>query len=52
MYLSTLYSSGVQETGIRAKGMMHGFVSLFGMVPAAENILTMVLNLVGQKIES
>ncbi len=52
MYLSTLYSSGVQATGIRAKGMIHGFVSLFGMVTAAENILTMVLNLVGQKIES
>ena len=52
MYLSTLYNSGVQATGIRAKGMIHGFVSFFGMVPAAENILTMVWNLAGNKLNS
>ena len=52
MYLSTLYNSGVQATGIRAKGMIHGFVSFFSMVPAAENLVTMVWNLVRNKIDA
>ncbi|WP_393971556.1 alpha/beta hydrolase [Oxyplasma meridianum] len=52
MYLSTLYNSGVKATGIRARGMIHGFASFFSMIPAAENIVTMVWNLAGNKINS
>jgi len=51
MYLSTLYGSDVQATGIRARGMIHGFLNFFGIVPAAENILAMVFSLCGQKIQ-
>jgi acetyl esterase len=52
MYLSTLYNSGVQATGIRAKGMIHGFESFFSVVPAAEDIVAMVWNLAGNKINA
>jgi acetyl esterase/lipase len=51
MYLSTLYNSGVQATGIRAKGMIHGFVSFFSMASAAENIVNMVYGLAGAKLK-
>lgn len=48
-YLNTLREAGVKATGIRARGMIHGFMSLFAMVPAAENLITMVFSLVGKK---
>ena len=41
-YLSRLQRYGVRCTGIRAKGMIHGFASFFPVVSAAENILSMV----------
>ncbi len=49
MYLSTLYDSGVKATGIRARGMVHGFMGFFAVVPASENIITMVFNIVRKK---
>ncbi len=48
-YLSTLREAGIKATGIRARGMIHGFMSLFAMIPAAENVMTMVFGLVGEK---
>lgn len=50
MYLKRLYDAGVPATGIRAKGMIHGFLNFSGVVSAAENILSMVWSLVGQKL--
>ncbi|KAA8922423.1 alpha/beta hydrolase [Thermoplasma sp.] len=50
MYLKRLYDAGVIATGIRAKGMIHGFLSFAVVVPAAENVLSMVWSLVGLKI--
>ena len=47
-YLGKLQRSGVNATGIRAKGMVHGFASFFPIVPASENILTMVWCLAGK----
>jgi len=52
MYLSTLYNSGVQAICIRAKGMIHGFESFFSVVPAAEDIVAMVWNLAGNKVNA
>ncbi|MCL4438439.1 MAG: alpha/beta hydrolase, partial [Candidatus Thermoplasmatota archaeon] len=46
-YLSRMQKSGVRATGIRAKGMIHGFASFFPVVPAAENLLTMIYSLAG-----
>jgi acetyl esterase len=46
-YLARLEKAGVMATGIRAKGMIHGFASFFPVVPAAENILTMIWSLAG-----
>lgn len=46
-YLAMMEKSGVRATGIRAKGMIHGFASFFPIVPAAENILTMIWSLSG-----
>lgn len=51
MYLSTLYRAGVQATGIRARGMIHGFLNFYTIVPAAENITVMAFSLCGQKIK-
>lgn len=48
-YLSTLREAGIKATGIRARGMIHGFMSLFAMIPTAENVMTMVFGLVGKK---
>jgi acetyl esterase len=42
MYLKKLYDAGVLATGVRVKGMIHGFVSFTAAVPAAENIFSMV----------
>lgn len=50
MYLARLYNSGVQATGIRAKGMIHGFLNFSDLVPAAESIASMVWYAVGQKL--
>ena len=46
-YLAMMQKSGVRATGIRAKGMIHGFASFFPIVPAAENLLTMIWSLAG-----
>jgi acetyl esterase len=51
MYLKRLYDDNVPVTGIRAKGMIHGFLSFSGVVPAAENILSMVWALTGLKLK-
>ena len=51
MYLKRLYDANVPVTGIRAKGMIHGFLSFSGIVPAAENILSMVWALTGLKLK-
>lgn len=49
-YLAKLEKAGVRATGIRAKGMIHGFASFYFVIPAAEDILTMVWSLVGSKL--
>lgn len=49
-FLVRLYESGVQATGIRAKGMMHGFLNFSGIVPAANSIASMVWSEVGRKL--
>lgn len=51
-YLTMLQSAGVSTTGIRAKGMVHGFVSFINVVPAAWSIVTMVGALIGHKLRS
>ncbi len=52
MYLSKLYDAGVLATGIRAKGMIHGFLNFSDLIPAAESIAAMVWYLVGEKLKS
>lgn len=47
-FLSKLRSSGTQATGIRALGMIHGFVSFFGISRSARNYLLMASGLVGE----
>ena len=47
-YLSRLQKAGVRATGIRAKGMIHGFANFFPVVPASENILVMLWSLTGE----
>ncbi len=49
-YLSRLQKAGVKATGIRAKGMIHGFANFFPIVPASENILVMLWSLTGNII--
>lgn len=49
-YLSKLYSAGVEATGLRANGMIHGFASFLNVIPAAHSFVTMVGNLIGQKL--
>lgn len=51
-YLSTLQLAGVPSIGIRAQGMVHGFVSFINVVPAAWSIVTMVGALMGAKLRS
>lgn len=49
-FVSKLRAQGVTATGVRALGMMHGFVSLFEFSPAARDFLIMVSKLVGEKL--
>lgn len=46
-YVSRLKAAGTEATGIRAIGMMHGFVSLFEISVAAKNYLLMASSLMG-----
>ena len=46
-FLSKLRESGVRATGIRALGMIHGFASFSGVVPAADRILRMIYANIG-----
>ncbi|MCL4333390.1 MAG: alpha/beta hydrolase [Candidatus Thermoplasmatota archaeon] len=46
-YLAKLQKDGTQATGIRAKGMIHGFQNFFPVVPASKNLLTMIWSFVG-----
>lgn len=41
-FLSRLRESGVKATGIRALGMIHGFATFSGVIPAADRILRMI----------
>ncbi len=52
MYLSKLYDAGVPVTGIRAKGLIHGFLNFSDFIPAAESIASMVWYTTGQKLKS
>lgn len=49
-YLARLWKAGVRSTGIRAKGMIHGFANFFPVIPASEDILIMIWTLVGTKL--
>jgi acetyl esterase len=51
MYLSKLYDAGVPATGIRAKGLIHGFLNFSDFIPAAEAIASMVWYMTGQKLK-
>lgn len=51
-YIAKLMSAGVPATGIRANGMIHGFLNFTLVVPAAANIADMVWSLVGKKLSS
>ena len=46
-FLSKLRDSGVRATGIRALGMIHGFASFSGVVPAADRLLRMIYANIG-----
>ena len=52
MFLSNLYDAGVLATGIRAKGLIHGFLNFSDFIPAAESIASMVWYMVGQKLKT
>ncbi len=52
IYLSRLRNAGVPATGIRAKGMIHGFGSFISVVPAAMNIISMIWTLAGERMRS
>ncbi|EQB69029.1 MAG: esterase [Thermoplasmatales archaeon A-plasma] len=51
-YVSRLGSAGIPVTGIRAMGMIHGFLSFTPVVPAAAGVADMVWSLVGKKLGS
>jgi acetyl esterase len=46
-FLSKLRDFGVRATGIRALGMIHGFASFSGVVPAADRLLRMIYANIG-----
>ncbi|MGC8497128.1 MAG: alpha/beta hydrolase [Thermoplasmata archaeon] len=50
MYIARLYDAGVPVTGIRAKGMIHGFINFAAVIPAAGSIASMIWFLAGQKL--
>lgn len=47
-FLAKLRAGGTKATGIRALGMIHGFVSFFEFSEAARNYLMMAASLVGE----
>lgn len=49
-FLSKLRANGTNATGIRALGMIHGFVSFFEFSGAARNYIIMASKLVGENI--
>ncbi|MEM3934018.1 MAG: alpha/beta hydrolase [Thermoplasmatales archaeon] len=51
-YVSRLRSAGIPVTGIRAIGMIHGFLNFTSVVHAAAGIADMVWSLVGKKLGS
>lgn len=50
-YVADLRRNSVKATGIRAMGMIHGFLGYFPVSSNAHNILTMVSSLVGNKLK-
>lgn len=52
MYLSKLYSSRVRAVGLRAKGMIHGFLNFVAIAPAADAIVTMIWSQAGKTLKS
>ncbi|MEM3238289.1 MAG: alpha/beta hydrolase [Thermoplasmata archaeon] len=52
MYIARLYDVGVPVTGIRAKGMIHGFINFAAVIPAAGSIASMIWFLIGQKLRA
>ena len=51
MYLSHLYDAGVPAIGIRARGLIHGFLNFADFIPAAESIAAMAWYMTGQKLQ-
>lgn len=49
-YVSVLRSAGVEALGIRVNGMMHGFASFSSVAPAAKTALTMIGQIIGNKL--
>ncbi len=52
MYLSHLYDAGVLATGIRAKGLIHGFLNFADIIPAAQSVAAMTWYMTGQKLNA
>lgn len=49
-YASRLNSEGVHSTAIRGLGMIHGFLSVAAMVPAAHSLSRMIWSIVGKRL--
>lgn len=49
-YASRLNSEGVRITAIRGLGMIHGFLSVAAMVPAAHSLSRMIWSIVGKRL--
>ncbi|MGC9294647.1 MAG: alpha/beta hydrolase [Thermoplasmata archaeon] len=50
-YVSKLHDAGVEVTGIRALGMIHGFINYTSLSESAENFVRMVWCTVGSKLQ-
>lgn len=51
-FVSTLTEKGVKATGIRAEGMVHGFLSFFPASHNARSILSMTASFAGSRLSS
>lgn len=51
-FVSRLRKSGVEATGFRALGLIHGFINYTGISMAAENTVNMIWSLAGAKLKA
>lgn len=50
-FLSQIREAGTRATGIRALGMIHGFATFSGAVPAADKILRAIYRNAGRDLD-